>query len=101
MEKPKRIARGMKTFTIIWMGQFVSTIGSGLSGFALSVWLYQETGSTTLFAISMFIYFLPTVLFAPFAGVITDRWDRRIVMLLATFPCWGGDSLRWGGLSHW
>jgi MFS family permease len=83
MEQTKRTVRGMKTFTLIWIGQFISTIGSGLSGFALGVWLYQETGSTTLFAISMFIYFLPTVLFAPFAGVITDRFDRRVVMLAA------------------
>jgi DHA3 family macrolide efflux protein-like MFS transporter len=83
MEKPTRIAHGMKIFTTIWIGQFISTIGSGLSGFALSVWLYQETGSPTLFAISMFVYFLPTVVFAPFAGLITDRFDRRIVMILA------------------
>lgn len=83
MQKPQRMAQGLKTFTVIWIGQFISTIGSGLSGFALGVWLYQETGSTTLFAISMFVYFLPTVVFAPFAGVITDRFDRRVVMLLA------------------
>lgn len=83
IEKPKRFVHGMKIFTVIWIGQFTSTIGSGLSGFALSVWLYQETGSTTLFAISMFIYFLPNILFSPFAGVITDRLDRRVVMILA------------------
>lgn len=83
MTSQPRIARGMRTFTIIWFGQLISTIGSGLSGFALGVWIYEETGSATLFAISLFVLFLPRVVFAPFAGVIADRWDRRLVMLLS------------------
>lgn len=78
-----RIARGMHTFRIIWFGQLISTLGSGLSGFALGVWLYEETGSTTLFALSMFVWFLPTVLFAPIAGVLADRYDRRLLMIYA------------------
>ena len=83
MKAIKTIFSEMRTFTIIWIGQFVSTIGSGLSGFALGVWLYEETGSPTLFAISLFVYFLPRVIFSPFAGVIADRWDRRKVMLIS------------------
>lgn len=76
----------MRTYTIIWFGQLISTLGSSLSGFALGVWIYEETGSTTLFALSMFVWFLPTVLFAPFAGVLVDRYDRRLLMI-------GADSL--------
>ena len=78
-----RLAQAMRTFTIIWFGQLISTLGSGLSGFALGVWLYEETGSTTLFALNMFIWFLPTIVFAPIAGVLTDRYDRRLIMILA------------------
>ena len=46
----KTESHGMRTFVFVWFGQLVSTIGSGLTGFALGVWVYQETGSTTLFA---------------------------------------------------
>jgi MFS family permease len=78
-----RLAQGMRTFSTIWFGQLISTLGSGLSGFALGVWLYEETGSTTLFALSMFVWFLPTIFFAPIAGVLADRYDRRLLMIAA------------------
>lgn len=77
------IPREMRTFTFIWLGQLVSTLGSGLSGFALGVRVYDSTRSTTLFAISLLVYILPTILVAPVAGVLADRWDRRRVMILS------------------
>lgn len=79
----KKYSRGMKVFSVIWFGQLVSTLGSGLTGFALGVWIYQETGSTTLFALNMLAYALPNLLVSPFAGVIADRFDRRWVMMLS------------------
>ncbi len=42
------VPRGMKTFLIIWMGQVISMIGSDLTGFALGIWVYQNTGSVTM-----------------------------------------------------
>ena len=83
MKAQRRLAQGMRTFTIIWFGQLISTLGSSLSSFALGVWIYDQTGSTTLFAISMLAWVLPTILFAPVAGVLADRWDRRVVMIVA------------------
>jgi len=70
-------------FNTIWAGQLISTLGSGLTGFSLGVWLYEETGSATLFAINMVIWVLPNIALSPVAGVLTDRWDRRLVMLLS------------------
>jgi len=75
--------KGMLTFTIIWAGQLASTLGSGLTSFALGVWVYESTGSTTLFSINMLLWVLPGILFSPLAGVITDRWDRRLVMIFS------------------
>lgn len=75
--------RGMKTFLVIWFGQLVSLIGSGLTGFAMGVWLYQETGSVTLFALSNLCFVLPQMLFSPLAGALVDRWDRRWAMILS------------------
>ena len=62
--------RGMRTFLVIWSGQLVSTIGSGLTGFALGVWIYQETGSTMLFAMNMLAFAIPTLIMSPFAGAL-------------------------------
>jgi MFS family permease len=73
----------MRTFIIVWIGQLLSTIGSGLTSFALGVWIYDQTGSPTLFAINLLVYFLPRIILSPFAGVIADRIDRRIVMLVS------------------
>jgi MFS family permease len=73
----------MRTFFVIWFGQFISQIGSGLSGFALGVWVYQQTGSATKFAVTVLLSMLPNIIVAPLAGALVDRWDRRIVMALS------------------
>jgi MFS family permease len=78
-----KITKGMRTFFVIWSGQLVSTIGSGLTGFALGVWIYQDTGSVTLFAMNMLAVAVPNLLVSPIAGVLVDRWDRRWVMIMS------------------
>jgi MFS family permease len=78
-----RITKGMRTFFVIWGGQLVSTIGSGLTSFALGVWIYEETGSVTMFAINMLAYAVPNLLVSPFAGALVDRWNRRWVMIMS------------------
>lgn len=71
----------MRTFTVIWLGQLVSSLGSGLTAFALPVWVYQKTGSAEAFGLLFFAATVPTVLISPFAGALVDRWDRRRVLL--------------------
>lgn len=70
-------------FNALWIGQMVSIIGSGLTGFALRVWAFEQTSSVTQFALITFFYGLPGVLIAPFAGVLIDRWDRRRTMIFS------------------
>jgi len=77
------IFKEMRTFSIIWRGQLVSTLGSGLTSFALGVWVYQETGSPTLFAVNLLLWTVPNILLSPVAGVAADRWDRRLVMIFS------------------
>jgi MFS family permease len=77
------IPKIMRTFSIIWFGQLISTLGSGLTGFALGVWVYQETGSTTMFAMNMLAYAIPNLVVSPFAGALVDRFDRRLVMIMS------------------
>ena len=73
----------MRTFLIIWFGQLISIIGSGLTGFGLSVWIYEQTGQALPIALNALFFNLPRVLLAPFAGAIADRYDRRSIMILA------------------
>lgn len=68
-------------FLIAWLGQFISTIGTTLSAFAIGVWIFQQSGSTTQFALSLLVMNLPIVLVSPWAGIWVDRFDRRKVML--------------------
>lgn len=73
-------SRGMKTFGIIWIGQLVSLLGSGLTSFALGIWALERTQSVTQYTLIIVLAGLPAILFAPFAGALVDRWDRRWVM---------------------
>lgn len=75
--------RGMRTFLIVWAGQLVSLIGSTLTSFTLSIWVYQGTGSVTDYALLSTFITLPAILISPLAGAVVDRWDRRRVMILS------------------
>lgn len=75
-------AGGMKTFTIIWIGQVLSSFGSRLTGFSLGVWVYQETGSVTQYSLIWLATLLPGLLLSPVLGVMVDRYDRRWLMIL-------------------
>jgi len=77
------MTKGFRTFLVIWAGQLVSLTGSGLTGFALGVWVYQGTGSVTQFALISLFTALPGILFSPIAGALVDRWDRRLAMILS------------------
>ena len=83
MSRSHDVGNSTQTFVVIWFGQLVSLVGSGLTGFALGVWLYQQTGSVTLFALNALFFTVPQMLFSPFAGALVDRWDRRWAMILS------------------
>ncbi|HEX6288814.1 MAG TPA: MFS transporter [Herpetosiphonaceae bacterium] len=83
--QPSAAPEGMRAFFIVWFGQLVSLIGSGLTTFALGVWAYQRTGSVTLFAMITLAGTLPSILVSPFAGVYVDRWNRRRVLIASDF----------------
>lgn len=72
----------MKRFKILVAGQLISSIGSGLTDFGLAIYVLALTGSVTATAIVMICAFLPTILLAPVGGVLADRYDRRMMMIL-------------------
>ncbi len=72
----------MKQFKIIWLGELVSGIGSGMTAFALSVYVYRLTGSVSAVSLVTLLAYLPTILLSPLGGVLADRYDRRLLMIL-------------------
>lgn len=74
---------GMVAFTIVWLGQIVSMLGTGMTNFALTFWAYEKTGQATPLAMLGFCYLAPIVVLAPFVGVIVDRGNRKWLMLLS------------------
>lgn len=77
------VANPRKVFWTVWSSQLISALGTGLTEFALGVHVYQRTGSTTQFALVMVCAMLPVILMSPFSGALADRWDRRLVMVVA------------------
>jgi MFS family permease len=73
----------MKTFFVILGGQVASMIGSGLISFALAVWIYDQTGQATPFAMTALFSILPRILLSPFAGAVSDRMNRKTIMLIS------------------
>jgi DHA3 family macrolide efflux protein-like MFS transporter len=71
------------SFFTIWTGQAFSLIGSRVVQFALVWWLTQLTGSATVLATATMVALIPEIFLGPIAGAYVDRWNRRIVMILA------------------
>ncbi|MCB1054896.1 MAG: MFS transporter, partial [Acidobacteria bacterium] len=76
-------AGGFPAFSWIWAGQVLSNLGSGLTRFAIGVWVFQNTGSATRYTLIAFCATLPAVFLSPFAGALVDRWNRRRTMILS------------------
>ena len=72
--------RPSRLFLVVWTGQVLSRIGSGVSAFALGVHLFRETGSAAAYSLLLLSAFLPSILLAPVGGVIADRRNRRLLM---------------------
>jgi len=74
---------GMRAFTVVWVGQLVSLLGTAMTGFALAYWAYLTTGMATALALVGFFAFAPTILVSPVAGALVDRWNRKLMMMLS------------------
>ena len=73
----------LKTFFTVAFGQLISLIGTNLTTFALSIWALEQTGQVSEFALINVFGRLPAIVFAPVAGAIADRYDRRKVMIFS------------------
>ncbi|TKI71609.1 MFS transporter [Lysinibacillus mangiferihumi] len=73
---------GFKKFLVIWMGELISNIGTGMTAFGLGVYVWQLTKSALDVAMVEMAALLPMILFSPAAGVLADRFDRRLLMII-------------------
>ncbi|UCD22581.1 MAG: MFS transporter [Chloroflexota bacterium] len=68
-------------FSLVWFGQLISMTGSGMTRFALTIWVWQETGEATALAVVAMFSFAPAIFFSPIAGAIVDRVSRKKIMI--------------------
>lgn len=74
--------KSFKKFLLLWSGQFISAIGSGLTSFGLGIYVFQQTGKASAMALVTLLAFMPSLLLSALAGVLADRYDRRLLMVL-------------------
>jgi DHA3 family macrolide efflux protein-like MFS transporter len=72
---------GMLGFSVVWLGQVVSLLGTGMTQFALTIWAWQVTGQATALALVGFFGYFPRIVLTPLAGALADRWNRKALMI--------------------
>jgi MFS transporter, DHA3 family, macrolide efflux protein len=74
---------GITAFIIIWIGQIISILASGMSQFGLTIWMYQQTKSPMAMSLMTVFYVTPFLVLSPFAGVMVDRYNRKLMMMIS------------------
>jgi len=69
-------------FTYLWSAQLISTIGDALTSLAAGILVYQITGSVAAVGLILMASAAPTLLFGLIAGVVVDRYDRKMIMIV-------------------
>ena len=72
----------LKDFYILWSTQSLSQLGSSITAFALTLWLYEKTGSALSTAALQICTYAPYVIMSIFAGAISDKFDKKKTMLI-------------------
>lgn len=78
----KNIFYDLKSFFILWITQSFSALGSAMTNFALVIWIYQKSGSALTTAMLAVCSYAPYVIMSIFAGAISDKWNKKIIMLV-------------------
>lgn len=74
---------GMAGFTVVWLGQIISVLATNMTGFAQSIWVFQETGSVTALGLVQVFFIVPFLVLSPIAGVMVDRYNRKAMMMIS------------------
>lgn len=82
MEKIKQTLSGLGPYLLLWSTQTLSALGSGMTSYALVLWLYLRTGSALQTALLSICSYAPYVVMSVFAGALSDRWNKKRTMLV-------------------
>ncbi len=74
---------GLFGFTIVWLGQIISVLASGMTTFAFTIYMYQQTKSATAMGLVQVAYITPFLIMSPIAGVMVDRYNRKLMMMVS------------------
>lgn len=73
--------KSLKSYILLWSTQSLSALGSGMTGYALVLWLYLNSGSALKTALLSVCSYAPYVVMSIFAGALSDKWDKKKTML--------------------
>ena len=73
----------MRGFTIVWAGQIVSVMATNMTQFALTIWVFELTGSVTALGLVQVFFITPFLLISPIAGVMIDRYNSKLMMMVS------------------
>lgn len=74
--------KSLRPYLLLWSTQSLSALGSSMTGYALVLWLYRESGSALETALLSVCSYAPYVLMSIFAGALSDLWDKKRTMLI-------------------
>ncbi len=83
MTPTSRRPAGFAGFTIVWLGQIISVLATSMTQFALTIWVFEKTGSYTALGLVQVFFITPFLLLSPVAGAMVDRYDRKLMMMLS------------------
>lgn len=72
----------LKSYILLWSTQSLSALGSGMTSYALVLWLYKYSGSALETALLTVCSYAPYVLMSIFAGALSDKWNKKRTMLI-------------------
>ena len=72
----------MRNYLLLWSTQMISGLGSAMTSYALVIWSYTQEGSALVTAMLMVCAYAPYVLCSVFAGALSDRWDKKKILLV-------------------
>jgi MFS transporter, DHA3 family, macrolide efflux protein len=93
MNKNNHHVRELQTFFVLWITQSLSELGSSMTSFALILWLYGQNGSALSTALLSVCSYAPYVLLSIFAGTISDKWNKKTVMLICDTVAAAGSAV--------
>ncbi|HSR20707.1 MAG TPA: MFS transporter [Anaerolineales bacterium] len=83
MPPANRRLSGMLGFSVVMLGQIASMLATQMSTFALTIWVFERTGSATALGLVTVFFITPYLIITPMAGAMVDRYSRKLMMMVS------------------